>query len=391
MIVNSSPSLKIILTLAMLAGLPAAAPAQHKGGGGTTGNSPIGNSNPTLPAPPSSITQPVFISGKVLLDGGGPPPEPVVIERVCNGTARRQGYTDGKGTFQIQLDQNPGFQDATESTNNSDPFSTNRSVTQARDTLKLQYQGCEIRAVLPGFLSSSVLLRLQGSSWQYDLGTIFLTRLDNMPGTTISMTSMSAPKDARQAYEKARKAFDENKLSEAEKHASKAVKVYPNFAAAWSLLGDIHQQQKQLDPAIKEYSQALAADSHFVNPIFGLALIAAQQKRWQDAAQLSDQVVKMNSQAFPSAFFYNAVANYNLGRIELAEASARKFKSLDTERHHPDVCLLLGQMFIQKRDYASAAQEMRDFLTFDPNSPKADEVRQWLKHYEDSTAAKTPQ
>lgn len=390
MILNSaSSSFKVIFVLAMLAGLSVGMLAQRKGG--STGNSPIGNSNPTLPSPPSSITQPVFISGKVLLDGGGPPPEPVVIERVCNGTARRQGYTDGKGTFQIQLDQNPGFQDATESTNSQDTFSSSRAVTQAQDSLKLQYQGCEIRAVLPGFLSSSVILRLQGNSWQYDLGTIFLKRLDNMPGTTISMTSMSAPRDAKQAYEKARKAFDADKFSEAEKQAGKAVKVYPNFAAAWSLLGDIHQQQKQIDLAIKEYSQALAADSRFVNPIFGLALIAAQQKRWQDAAELSDQVVKMNSMAFPSAYFYNAVANYNLGKIELAEASARKFKSLDTEHHHPDVCLLLGQMFIQRRDYAAAAQQMRDYLIFAPDSPHAGEVRQWLKHYEDSAAAKPPQ
>lgn len=389
MIVNSFRSFKVMLALAILAALPSAMLAQRKGG--TTGNSPVGASNPVQPSQPSSVSQPVFISGKVLLDGGGPPPEPVVIERVCNGTARRQGYTDGKGGFQIQLDQNPGFQDATESTTSPDTFNSSRTLTQVQDSMKLQYQGCEIRAVLPGFLSSSVALRFQGNSWQYDLGTIFLKRLENMPGTTISMTTMAAPKEARQAYEKARKAFDENKFSEAEKQADKAVKVYPNFASAWSLLGDIHQQQKQFDTAIKEYSQALAADSRFVNPVFGLALIAAQQKRWQDAADLSAQVVKMNSLAFPSAFFYNAVANYNLGKIELAEASARRFKSLDTERHHPDICLLLAQMFIQRRDYASAAQEMRDFLTFAPNSPNAEEARQWLKRYEETTAAKAPQ
>ena len=289
-----SASVRVVLALAILISLPASMLAQHgKGSGGTTSKPGLGASLPTQPATMPTASQPVFISGKVLLDGGGALSEPVVIERVCNGTARRQGYTDGKGAFQFQLDQNPGFQDASETTNNGDPFGFSQSNTQLQDSMKLKYQGCEMRAVLSGFVSSTAPLRLQGSTWQYDLGTIFLKRMENVPGTTVSMTTMNAPHDAKRAYEKGQKLFGENKFSDAEKELNKAVKIYPNFAAAWSLLGDIHQQQKQFDSAIKEYSQALAADPRFVNPSFGLTLIAIQEKRWQDAAQLSDQVVKM--------------------------------------------------------------------------------------------------
>jgi tetratricopeptide (TPR) repeat protein len=381
---TSSSSFRIVLPLAILLGLPCSMLAQRgKGGPGK----PATNF-PTQPNLPNTTSQPVFISGKVLIDGGGAPPEPAVIERVCNGTARRQGYTDGKGSFQLQLDQNPGFQDASESTNATDAFGNTSQINNQQDAMKLKYQGCEIRAVLPGFFSSTVALRLQGSTSQYDLGTIFLKRMENVPGTTISLTTMNAPNDAKHAYEKGRKAFDENKFPEAEKELNKAVKIYPSFAAAWSLLGDIHQQQKQFDPAIKEYSQALAADPRFVNPSFGLTLIAMQQKRWQDAAQFSDQVVKMNSLAFPSAYFYNAVANYNLGRVEPAAESAKKFKSLDTEHHHPEVCLLLGQILVQKNDVSAAVQEMREFLTLAPNASQAEEVRQWLKQYDDTNVAK---
>jgi tetratricopeptide (TPR) repeat protein len=388
--VNSS-FFRVILALAILVALPSSMVAQRKGGGGAS-KPGLGASIPSTTTQPTTTTQPVFISGKVLMDGGAVPPEPVVIERVCNGSARRQGYTDGKGSFQIQLDQNVGFQDASESTTTADPFSNPAQMTnRASDALKLRYQGCEIRAVLPGFLSSSVALRLQGSSWQYDLGTIFLKRMENMPGTTISMTTMNAPNDAKRAYEKGRKAFDESKFPDAEKDLNKAVKIYPSFAAAWSLLGDVHQQEKQFDQATKEYTQALSVDPRFVNPSFGLALIAVQEKRWQDAVQFTDQVAKMNSLAFPSAYFYNAVANYNLGRMEPAAESARKFKSLDTEHHHPDICLLLSQILIQKNDFASAAQEMRDFLVLAPNSPKAGQIREWLKHYDETHVARQQQ
>lgn len=341
---------------------------------------------PTTSINQPTTLQPLFISGKVLVDGGGSPPEPVVIERVCNGVARRQGYTDGKGSFQFQLDQNVGFQDASE---NSNLFSSDGQTTnQTQDALKSKYQGCEIRAVLPGFLSSAVSLRLQGSSWQYDLGTIFLKRMDNVSGTTVSMTTLNAPSDAKHAYEKGRKAFDENKFADSEKELNKAVKIYPGLAAAWSLLGDIHQQQKQLEEAVKDYQQALTADPHFVNPIFGLALVAMQEKRWPDAVQFTDQVLHMNPGAFPSAYFYNAVAAYNLGKLDLAKDSALKFKTLDAEHHHPDVCLLLGQIFIKTSDYASAAQEMRDYLTIAPNADNAAEVRATLKRLEDANVAK---
>jgi len=47
-----------------------------------------------------------FFSGKVMLDDGTPPPEPVQIERVCNGVPRPEAWTDSKGRFSFQLGQN---------------------------------------------------------------------------------------------------------------------------------------------------------------------------------------------------------------------------------------------------------------------------------------------
>ena len=382
----SSSLSRVTLLLAIIVCLSAAMSAQKGGKGGSVNKPPTTTNIPPVNSPQPNL-QPLFISGKVLVDGGGAPPEPVAIERVCNGVARRQGYTDAKGSFQFQLDQNLGFQDASETTN-SIFDNVPQTMTQSQDILKTKYQGCEVRAVLPGFISSTVPLRLQGSTWQYDLGTVFLKRMDSSTGSTVSMTTLNAPDDAKRAYEKGRRAFDENKLSDAEKELAKAVKIFPGLAAAWSLLGDIHQHGKQLDVAAKDYQQAISADPQFVNPNFGLGLIAMQEKRWQDAIQFTDKVLKMNAAAFPSAYFYNAVANYNLGRPELAEDNAKRFKTLDTEHRHPDVCLLLGQIFIRKQDLANAAQEMRDFLTIAPNANNAPEVRDQLKRLEDALVAK---
>jgi tetratricopeptide (TPR) repeat protein len=377
----------VIVALGLVLFLQQALAFQKGGTGGNVGKTSTGIPQPRTPQA-DTISQPTFISGKVLLEGGGPPPEPVVIERICNGTARREGYTDTKGHFQIQLGQNVGFQDASESDSSLFPNDRQSNSRTNPDLRRLQLQGCEFRAVLAGFQSSTVMLKPNDNFWQIDVGTIFLKRMDNVSGTTVSVTSVGAPGEARRAFEKGQKAFSEQKLPEAEKELSKAVKVYPNFAAAWSLLGNIHQQQEQFDQAGKDYEQAAAADPQYVNPKFGMALLAVQQKKWAEAAQFTDQVAKMNSAAYPATYFYNAVANFNLGRLDLAENSARKYKTLDLQHHHPDICLLLSNILAQKQDYAGAAQEMRDFLTINPTAQNAEEVKANLKKFEELSLAK---
>ena len=253
----------------------------------------------------------------------------------------------------------------------------------------LDLNGCELRAVLAGYQSSSVILRTNGGEvWQYEVGTIFLKRIGNAPGTTISVTSMAAPKDAMRAYEKAQKVRDE-KPAEAEKDLNKAVKIYPQFAAAWTLLGDIHRERREFDAARTEYAQAIAADPQFVNPSYGLTMIAAQEKKWDDASRLSDQVIKLNAAAYPMAYFINAAANYNLQKFEPAEESAKKFKALDMQHSHPDVCLLLSYLYSGKQDYAAAAREIRDYLAIAPNSPDAESLKKDAQRFEDlSVSAK---
>jgi len=359
----------------------------QRGGAGASNNANR-TAAPSRTTNSPDVTQPVFVSGRVLLEGGGVLPEPVAIERVCSGINRREGYTDTKGQFDFQLGVNVTFQDASENDSRVMPNAPSRpaSATGRRPT---DLNGCELRGVLAGYQSSSVILRIPGGdNWQHEVGTIFLKRLGDAKGTTVSVTSMAAPKDAMRAYEKAQKAKQE-KPNEAEKELNKAVQIYPQFAAAWALLGDIHRQREQFDQARIEYARALAADPQFVNPTYGLATIAMQEKKWKEAIPLTDQVLKMNSLAFPLAYFFNAAANYNLQNFDAAEESARKYKALDTQHSHPDVCLLLSYVLSRKADYAGAAREIRDFLAASPNSPDAEALKTEAKRFEDlSVSAK---
>jgi tetratricopeptide (TPR) repeat protein len=165
------------------------------------------------------------------------------------------------------------------------------------------------------------------------------------------------------------------------------VQVYPQFAAAWNLLGDIHRENKQLDQARTDYEHAISADPQFVNPTYSLAMISIQEKKWDEVGQYSDQVLKLNAMAFPLAYFFNAAANYNLQKFDAAEESAKKFKSLDTQNSHPDVRLLLSYIFSRKQDYAGAARELHDYLAIMPNAANAEELKAEAKRFEDLSAS----
>jgi len=351
--------------------------------GGGTGSSSSSRTNvpSRTPSTPDPSLQPVFISGNVLLEGGGVLPEPVAIERICNGVVRREGYTDFKGQFEFQIGVNMTFQDASENDSRTAPNSQTRSGT-GLSRRPFDLNGCELKAMLPGYQSSVVVLHTSGDNWQYEVGTLFLKRMGDAKGSTVSVTSMAAPKDAMRAYEKAQKARQE-KPAEAEKELNKAVQIYPQFAAAWTLLGDIHRQSERFELARTEYARAVSADPQFVNPTYGLATIAMQEKKWDEAAQLTDQVLKMNALAFPLAYFFNAAANYNQQKFDAAEESAKKFKALDTQHNHPDICLLLSHIFARKQEYAGAAREIRDYLAAAPNSPDAETLKVEAKRFEE--------
>lgn len=370
-----------IWVLVVFGGFSAVALAQRIG---VPGNQPrnLPPSNRT-PGVPDVTAQPIFISGKVMLEGGGALPEPVAIERICSTTRKREGYTDNKGQFEFQLGLNTSFQDASESDGRTPAPTQIRPGSSPTRRPLADLSDCEFRAILPGYQSSVAIIRSVGDTWQYDVGTIFLKRMGDAPGTTISLTSMAAPKDAMHAYEKAQKLQQEDKQADAEKHLEKAVQVYPQFAAAWTMLGDMHRKANQFDQARTDYTHAMTADPQFVNPVFSLAVIAMQEKKWDEAVQFSNQVLKMNALAFPLAYFFNAAANYNQHNYEVAELSARKFKALDSQHEHPDICLLLSYVLSRKKDYAGAARELRDYLAAAPNAPDAEAVQAQAKRFED--------
>lgn len=366
---------------------------------------PNNNNNPNNNNRFPEQQRPIFLSGKVMLDDGTPPSEPVTIERVCNGNARAEAYTDSKGRFSFQLGQTQGImQDASMSSAGDDRFGgggfgntggalgTNQSTggfggagLSGRDLM-----GCEIRAALPGFRSDLVNLGTRRTFDNPDIGTIILHRLANVEGVTISAVSLQAPKDAKKAFDKGRDFLKKKKEPEAIKEFEKAVDIYPKYSTAWFELGRLREHLSDSAGALKAYSQALAADPKYLNPYRQLAAIYVKDQKWKDVADTTNRLIGLDPVDFPDAYFYNSVANYYLKNYDEAEKSVREAQKLDSHNRMPKSNQLLGAILAEKQDFAGAAEQIKKYLTFLPAGQEADNARKQLMELEKITAAPKP-
>ena len=376
------------------------------GGGGVGTGTPPRPGTPTMPdttrmpgnnpnQTPDFTQRPIFISGKVMLDEGTPPPESVVIQLVCNGMPRSIGYTDSKGRFSIDLSNRNNsavFADASQSDFGGLGGMNNPGMSSTRSGMPGQgssgalgersFMGCDLQASLAGFRSDSVNLGTRRVLENPEVGTIILHRLGNVEGLTISATSAMAPKDAKKAFEKGRNDAKKEKWDEAQREFQKAVEIYPKYAVAWYELGRVQEQQKDFDAARKSYAQSLAADGKYVNPYQQLAMMAAREQNWQEVAEDTDRLLRLNPVDFPQAWFYNSLANYYLKKLDVAEKSAREGISLDAAHRVPKMSHLLGVILAQRQDYSGAAEQMRNYLRFAPNATDVEMVKKQLADVE---------
>ena len=377
--------------------------AQPSPGAGTT---PGGSRTPTpTPTPgrlpgnqgtdnqgiqPPDVSTPAFLYGKVSMSDGSPLPNGITIIRVCMANQHTVAYADSKGQFSYQTGSNNDMGmlgDASDSGGavfgSRSPGINGRSSASPETTMA----GCELRADLPGFRSDVIPLERLRAFGNSDVGTLFLHRLANVEGTSVSGTMFSAPADARKSYEKGLQSLQKGKLPESQKDLEKAVASYPKFANAWLALGRARLRQNQTEPAREAFHKALDADAKLVEAQVELGIMAAREKAWRDAAQYLDAALKLDPVDFPQIWFTDAVANFNSGNFESAEKMAREALRVDPAHKNPQVNQLLGMALAQKHDYAGAVEELKTYLKLAPAAADAATVKGQLDRIEELLAA----
>ena len=387
---------KILIAVLVLATV---ADAQKSGGSGSSSSSKGSGASTTNPQPQRQMQQMLVLYGQVQLDDGTSPPEGTAIRRSCMGsTSRREAYTDSKGYFTLTLgaQMQTTIPDASDQAGAPGPFADpyaglpgiptqNSSLPSSSNPQSAQAQlwNCELTAEYPGFRSDRVSLAgVHAFDQQTHVKTIVLHRTEKAGSALVSVTSLKAPNDAKKHFDKGQEALTKGALSDSAEHLEKAVKIYPEYAVAWTTLGEVYERQNRLDDARAAYEKATAADSKFSTPYLRMANVAAIQHRWQDVSDITERALGLDSGSVPQALYLHSVAQFNLGHLDVAEKNALKAQQLDPQHRIARLELLMGYIEARKGNYSAAAERVRSFLKAEPESPDSAEVQKQLLAYE---------
>ncbi len=248
------------------------------------------------------------------------------------------------------------------------------SVPWVRD-VKGVPDGCRITIRLTGYRTTDATLT--------DGSIVTLKRLGDPEGSTVSVASLRVPKDARRAYQRGLTAANHKKYDEAAKAFEAAVAAYPQYAQAWSELGQVEAALKRPADARASWERAVKSDPQYLKPYVQLARLAVAEDRNRDALDITSRGLAFSPVEFPAIYFYNAVANFNLKNYDAAERSATETIAHDLEREFPEVERLLGSIFAVKGDLVPAIAHFRKYLELSPNAADADVISKRIDELED--------
>jgi len=204
--------------------------------------------------------------------------------------------------------------------------------------------------------------------WLLMNGSSARPTLPSAPGGKVSVSSLEIPPAARKEMHACAKNFAAGKLEDSIKHAEKALRISPRWAAAHEDLGQIYARIRQYQKAIAEFQNAAALDERMVNPWVSLAsvyLVEGQYAESEKAARRALEIDPANSDARYVLGCTLAVAGHDLtDAVELLRANRARF---------PAARLLLANLLLKQHATEEAAAELRAYLE-QPQAPQKEKV-----------------
>lgn len=330
----------------------------------------------------------LYVSGKVMMEDGTPPPEPMSVEMICSGQIVQQVLTRAKGQFDFELGNRNTFaaigadvhgpnsvslgQDG-----DQDPFGTGSGI-RSSGLGRYDLNGCTVRlSPLPGYSSNSIGLGFRSVFDKPDVGAIILKRRNDVQGTTVSLNALKAPKKAKKSYQKARKELEkkEPNLEKAARELDKAVAEFPEYASAWQLIGEVRQRRQDNAGAHEAFSKAIQADPNYLTPYLSLTRLEVESSNWEGALNLTTKLVSLDPY-LPISQYYHGLTNFYSGHMDEAAEVLGRLKESGQDKNFPASHYLMGSILSARGEIPAAAQEYQLFLE---RSQIAGEIRSQIQ------------
>lgn len=322
----------------------------------------------------------LFLHGRVVLANGERPPERVVVKMQCGtGGPRPQAYTDSKGRFSFRPGGDPMLMVSDASVSGQ-----GRGLGRSADgRMTTNLAGCELLVDLPGYRSDRLALRYYHAVGSKDVGTIVLHALAGVTGDTVSATSWSAPKSASKAYRKGLQALmrTEPNLKRGIELMEEAVGAYPQYAAAWSMLGLARLESKDLDGARDALLKSIEADPKYLRPYEPLLDMAYERKDWAMVDSLAGEYLKLSPNS-SRIRFRGAMAAARIGKTDRAAELIKSLIDRQEANRWPGSFAILGLIHEHKAEYPQAAGFYRQFLRHESQGDTVKRLKRTLYEWE---------
>jgi len=192
---------------------------------------------------------------------------------------------------------------------------------------------------------------------------------------TVSAKRLEIPAKAMGEYQKGCGAFKGKRPLEAEDHLRRAIDFYPDYAAAWVVLGQVLIQEKKSDEAKAACAKAEEVDPNYVASYLCLADFAAVSSDWPTVSELSQKALALDPIGNPYSLYFAADAGLHQHQLVQAEMHAQAAVKLDEWHHLPELHLVLAQIYQAAGNVVGETTQLKEFLKIASNSKDAPQAK----------------
>lgn len=171
------------------------------------------------------------------------------------------------------------------------------------------------------------------------------------------------PEEAEAWYGLAQVAIFQDEWDAARSHLDRAVELYPRFANAWSLSGDLAKRQGDLEKAEADYSKAIASRFYNLNDHYKRGLVRVQRQEY-GAAKQDIAAIRKRAKRSADADYLQGLIHQQQGPTAEAQTSFESALSIDPD-YMPAV-YQLGVIHFQAQNNALARTHLEKYSASNP-------------------------
>jgi Tfp pilus assembly protein PilF len=190
----------------------------------------------------------------------------------------------------------------------------------------------------------------------------------------VSVKDLAIPNEAKLCVVEARRLLGRKNYEDAIQQLERAVKIAPEFAAAWNELGTVSYRLKRYTEAEANFRKAMDLDPGRFDPIVNLGGVLLNLNRPQEAFKYNTFAIGQRPKE-PLANAQMGLNYFMLGNYDAALSLLKEAKARDAS-HFSYPQLYIAEIYLLRGDNSAAIAELQDFLNRHPDAEQAAKVRE---------------